>query len=146
MGGRKSYKLFELNYAFNPDRSTEMIVLPKSSRGLVVSFIFIASSLLLASDAFVTPSQKLLQAKTVQSKTSLHKRLAKLEESYGEQSRMYRRDQFSYEKWVRHRANTRWVSLFYDAGVVRSGLLVLLLASHGPTISKSSRITHTLVC
>ena len=86
-------------------------------RRFAASFMFFLLSFLIsASDtttlAFVlAPSRN--QVKSPTSKTTLYKKLVDLEQSYGEQIRLYRRDQFNYESWVRHRANNRYVLLVY---------------------------------
>jgi hypothetical protein len=46
-------------------------------------------------------------------------------ESYGEQSRIYRRDVFNYDNWVEHRSTNRFVGNLFD--VLKSGVFRQLL-------------------
>ena len=50
-----------------------------------------------------------------------------VEPSYGEQSRMYRRDVFGYDNWVEHRSTNRFVGNLFD--VLKSGVFRQLLPS-----------------
>ena len=73
------------------------------------------------------PSLAVLFSTSISNDMSKNSNPTDMELPYGERSRIYRRDVFSYDNWVEHRSTNRFVGNLFD--ILKSGVFRQLLPS-----------------
>jgi putative membrane protein len=98
---------------------------PTTMKRAFLNIIFLAACLLLIKSSAAFVAKDVRRSRVISTQLHIRNKDAPLEElelSYGEQSRPYRRDFFSHDLWVKHRAPfrfTRNLANLLQSGVVR---------------------------